>query len=127
MVSILSATAFCFFSQFVSAADIQRKPLQNAEIFPAEDSVVLVTELVLPPGASIPRHTHPGDEFLYVLEGGIVMTKSGDVISFKSGMSDHFPRGKVHGGFTVSGDQALKVLTTHIVDRGVPLVIPAPE
>ena len=89
--------------------------------------MVIVTELILPPGSSIPRHTHPGEEFLYVLEGGMVTTQSGGVISFESGMSDHFPRGEVHGGFTVSGDQPLKVITTHIVDRGVPLVIPASD
>ena len=89
--------------------------------------MVIVTELILPPGSSIPRHTHPGDEFLYILEGGTVTTKSGAVISFEPGMSDHFPRGQVHGGFTVSGDQALKVITTHIVERGAPLVIPVTD
>ena len=127
MVSMLSATTFFLLTQFVNAAEVQRNPLQNAEISPAEDSVVIVTELILPPGASIPRHTHPGDEFLYVLEGGTVTTQSGDNIRFESGASDHFPRGEVHGGFTVSGDQPLKVITTHIVDRGVPLVIPVSD
>ena len=127
VVAVFLATELLFWSQFVRAADIQRTPVLNAEIAPAENSVVIVTELVLPPGATIPRHTHPGDEFLYVLEGGMVTTKPGDVISFKSGTSDHFSRGEVHGGFTVSGDKSLKVITTHIVDRGVPLVIPVPD
>lgn len=126
-VLMFSVTAFLLSFQFASAAEIQRTPLIKAEISPAEDSVVIVTELVLPPGASVPRHTHPGDEFLYVLEGGMVTTKSGKIISFKSGVTDHFPRGEVHGGFTVSGVKPLKVITTHIVDRGVPLIIPTPD
>ena len=127
MALIMSTIICCLLSHTVSGADIQRKPLHAVEITPSEDTVVIVTELILPPGSSIPPHTHPGDEFLYVLEGGTVIMSSGAVINFEPGMSDHFPRGEIHGGFTVSGNQSLKVITTHIVDQGAPLIIPVSE
>jgi quercetin dioxygenase-like cupin family protein len=30
---------------------------------------VVISDVVIPPGAQVPRHYHPGEEFLYLIEG----------------------------------------------------------
>jgi quercetin dioxygenase-like cupin family protein len=38
---------------------------------------VLISDVVIPPGAMVPRHYHPGEEFVYVLEGSAVHVEEG--------------------------------------------------
>jgi quercetin dioxygenase-like cupin family protein len=109
---------------FASATDIVRKVLQKADLTGKPDTQVIVTHVDLMPGSSVPLHTHPGDEFLYILKGGTVAAPGKPPIRFKAGQTVHFPRGKVHGGFTVEGTEPLSVVTIHIVDKGVPVMVP---
>ena len=73
------------------------------------------------PGASMPRHSHHGDEFLYVIVGGTLQAPGGEPITLKAGDALHFPREVPHGGFTVVGEDTLEVVTVHVVDKGKPL------
>ena len=41
------------------------------------DLEVLISDVVIPPGATVPRHYHPGEEFIYVLEGSAVHVEEG--------------------------------------------------
>ena len=38
---------------------------------------VIVSDVVIPPGATVPAHYHPGEEFVYVLEGSAVHVEAG--------------------------------------------------
>ncbi len=104
---------------------MERTELRRTMLAGTENTEVVMARLVIQPGAFLPRHTHPGDEFVYVLDGGMIQPEGQDPTTFETGASLHFPRDVVHGGFTVVGDKAITVLTTHIVDAGVPMVIPA--
>ena len=108
-----------------ASGKIERKILKQSELAGKPDTLVIMAELLAHPGAVLPKHTHPGDEFLYVLKGGTTRSDDGKTQRLPSGASLHFPRGKVHGGFVVTGDNPIRVLTVHIVDKGKPLVIPA--
>ena len=104
---------------------VTRTVLKRVDLTGVEGLEVITTLIEAEPGASIPRHSHHGDEFLYVLEGGTTQAPGKDPVSFEAGQTVHFPRGVVHGGFTVIGDKAIKGLTVHIVDKGKSLVVPA--
>lgn len=38
---------------------------------------VIISDVVIPPGAAVPRHYHPGEEFVYVIEGSAVHIEAG--------------------------------------------------
>ena len=104
---------------------ITRTELSRTDVPGSATHEVIVAKLEIQPGGTVPRHTHHGDEHLIVFKGGPMKTASGKVIEFTDGMTVYFPEGKVHGGLTAAGDQAVVAYTTHIVEKGKPLNVPA--
>jgi quercetin dioxygenase-like cupin family protein len=102
---------------------IKRTPLQKVE-FP--DGYVTVTGLAeLPPGAAAGRHTHPGIETGYVLEGELNLEIDGQPAKLlKPGDSYQIPAGAVHDAKVHEGKH-LKVLGVYVVDKTKPLASPA--
>ena len=43
----------------------------------ADGLEVIISDVVIPPNATVPRHYHPGEEFLYVIEGSAVHVEEG--------------------------------------------------
>ena len=87
----------------------------------------VVTSLVeLRPGELPPRHIHHGVETVYVLQGASVEAPGQPPRLLATGSTVVALREVPHGGFTVVGDTALKLLTTHVVDKGKPLYDAAP-
>jgi quercetin dioxygenase-like cupin family protein len=112
-------------SNAVLAQDlVNREVLKQGDLTSNGDMQVIMASLELKPGAVIPRHTHNGDEYLYIISGGKVETPDKKEIEFKTGGSFHFPRDVPHAGFKVIGTETLKALTIHIVDKGKPLSVP---
>jgi len=103
---------------------LKRTELRRVDLTGTQGTEVITSILEAAPGAGIPRHTHHGDEFLYVLEGGTIEVPGKAPMHLKTGDTLHFPRGLAHGGFTVVGDAPIKALTIHVVDKGKPLMVP---
>jgi quercetin dioxygenase-like cupin family protein len=118
-VAALAGTAFA-----QQQGGIKRTPLQKVE-FP--EGYVTVSGLAeLPPGGSIGRHTHPGIETGYLLEGEAVMSIDGQADKhLKAGDSYAIPAGVVHDA-KVHGDKGAKVMAVWVVDKTKPLSTPAP-
>ena len=77
-------------------------------------------------GGTAGRHTHPGIETGYILEGEADLLIDGKPPQhLKAGDSYQIPAGAVHDA-KVSGDKALKVLGIYVVDKTKPLASPAP-
>jgi quercetin dioxygenase-like cupin family protein len=124
------ATLFGLWILFAPAAafadgEVKRTILKRVDLTGVAGLEVITTLIEAEPGAMIPRHSHHGDEFLYVLDGGMIQVPGKDPVAMEAGQTVHFPRGTVHGGFTVVGDAAIKGVTVHVVDKGKPLVVPA--
>ncbi len=102
---------------------IKRTPLQKVE-FP--DGYVTVTGIAeIPGGGSAGRHTHPGIETGYVLEGELNLEIDGQPAKLlKPGDSYQIPAGAVHDA-KVHGDKSMKVLGVYVVDKTKPLASPA--
>ncbi|GAB5456126.1 MAG: hypothetical protein Hens2KO_23550 [Henriciella sp.] len=51
--------------------------MMRAPITISEDLEVIISDVVIPAGATVPRHFHPGEEFVYVIEGSAVHVEEG--------------------------------------------------
>src|SRR6516225_11388740 len=85
------------------------------------DMEIVIRVLEVPPGSSIERHTHPGEEAVYVLDGATLQWPDGKEVSRPTGEAGINVRGVPHAGYKVVGDTPLKLLTVHIVDKGKPM------
>ena len=72
-----------------------------------------------------PRHTHHGEEVIYVLEGTLEYTLDGKPpVTLKAGDVLFIPNGAVHSAKNIGSVNAAE-LATYIVEKGKPLVTPA--
>ena len=105
-------------------SNIKRTPLQTVD-FPAGYNVVSAMAEIAA-GSCAGRHTHPGVESSYVMEGAFVLKIDGKPDqNLKAGDSFQVPPNAVHDGCTVGGQPA-KVVAYYIIEKGKPLASPAP-
>ena len=105
-------------------APIKRTPLQTVDVAGSPYQTVTGTAEIAP-NVNIGRHTHPGYETGYVLEGELTLLVEGKPpLALKPGDSYQIPLNAVHDAR--SGDKGAKVLAVYIVERGKPLASPAP-
>jgi len=102
----------------------KRTVLQQADIsVPGREAVTAVAEFQ--PGAAAGRHTHPGEEVGYVLEGQLLLEQDGKAaVTLRAGQTFLIPPGTVHNA-TNSGSATARVLATYLVEKGKPLATPA--
>lgn len=107
----------------LSIEGIDRLELRRDDLSQADGTEIIVARLRLRPGATMPRHTHHGDEIVYVIKGGTIEVPGPKQIKLNAGESLRNARGVPHGGFTVIGPEVIEVLTVHVVDKGRPLMV----
>ena len=97
--------------------------LQRADLSaPGREVVQAIAEI--PPGAAAGRHTHPGEEVGYVLEGTVLVEVDGKpAATLKAGQYFIIPAGTIHNA-TNNSKAGAKVLATYIVEKGKPVATP---
>jgi quercetin dioxygenase-like cupin family protein len=105
-------------------AGFKRTVLQQGDLsMPGREVVTAVAEFQ--GGATVGRHTHPGEEAGYVLEGSILLEQDGKpAVTLGAGKTFLIPAGTVHNATNQGSGQA-RVLATYIVEKGKPLATPA--
>jgi mannose-6-phosphate isomerase-like protein (cupin superfamily) len=92
---------------------------------PMPGYMTLNMEVEIEAGAVVPRHTHPGIESSYVLEGGFELPIQGQPTRMlKPGDGLQIPPETPHAGGK-PGDKKTRVAITYVVEKGKPLVSPA--
>lgn len=106
------------------APPIKRTPLQKFDVPDTKyETVIGIAEIA--PDVSVGRHTHPGPESGYLLEGSFTLLVEGQPPkALKAGDSYVVPAGAIHDAR--SGGQGAKVIATYVVEKGKPLASPAP-
>jgi quercetin dioxygenase-like cupin family protein len=97
--------------------DLQRHDLS----VPGREVVQTIVELG--PGVTSSRHTHPGEEIVYVLEGAPLeyQVEGKPSVTLKPGDVLFIPAGVVHAAKNV-GNRKGAELATYIVEKGKPLL-----
>jgi len=101
----------------------KRTVLQTVELSIAGREAV-TAKAELPAGVSSGRHTHPGEEIGYVLEGTLTIERDGQSKTVKAGEAFAIPAGQVHNAINAGTAQAT-IVSTYIVEKGKPLATPA--
>jgi quercetin dioxygenase-like cupin family protein len=118
----LTAVGFACIGAAV-AQGIKRTPLQKLDFPPGFNTVTAIAEV--PAGGAAGRHTHPGAETGYVLEGELELLIDGKPpLKVKAGESYQIPEGAVHDA--KAGEKPFRVLGVYVVKAGEPLAKPAP-
>jgi len=99
---------------------IKRTDLQRHDLSIPGREVVQV-RVDFDPGYVAPRHTHPGEEIIYVIEGSLEYEIAGKVARVKAGDVLFVPAGAVHTAKNVGGGNGAE-LATYVVEKGKPLI-----
>ena len=73
------------------------------------------------PGYVAPRHTHPGEEIIYVLEGTLEYEIDGRLVTVKPGDVLFVPAGTIHSAKNIGSGNGAE-LATYVVEKGKPLI-----
>ena len=103
------------------AQGIEREEIRRAAVPGSDTMEVVVYRLTVPVGATIPLHTHPGDEHTVVVTDARAEAPNGNIVEFAVGTPLYFPEGQVHGGLTNVGDAPMVAITTFVVRKDEPL------
>ncbi len=100
-------------------ADIKRTDLQRHDLSIPGREVVQV-RVDIPSGTAFPKHSHPGEEVVYMIEGELEYTLEGKPpVTLKAGEVLFIPAGTVHAVKNVGSGNGAE-LATYIVEKGKP-------
>jgi quercetin dioxygenase-like cupin family protein len=102
-------------------AGIKRTDLQRHDLS-APGWEAIQVRVDIEPGMAFPKHTHPGEEIIYVLKGSLEYEVEGKPpATLKAGDVLFIPAGTIHAAKNVGSDTASE-LATYVVEKGKPLV-----
>jgi quercetin dioxygenase-like cupin family protein len=113
--------------RFLSAQQqsIKRTELLKTVIEGMEGKEVIMYVAELAPGAAAGKHTHPGPEFAYILDGALTLEPEGQAPkTYKTGEVFHNAAKIVHDAKNASATAPSKVLVFLLAEKGQPLATP---
>jgi len=119
MIAVIAVGASALGAQPARPPGTARTNLQRHDLsIPGREVVQLRVDFA--PGASFPRHTHPGEEIIYVIEGSLEYEVAGKPVTVNAGGVLFVPAGTIHAARNVGTAPAAE-LGTYIVEKGKPL------
>ena len=104
----------------------EQKPFKRTVLLKTDLTKIAGTEAVVltvegAPGVVVKKHYHPGDEFIHVLEGSLILEVEGKApATVNAGGVHHIPAMAVHGAKNPSTTAPFKTLTFGVFDKGQP-------
>ena len=120
-VAVLSvASALALHVAQAQQAGTKRTDLQRHDLS-APGREVIQVRVDFDPGYASPRHTHPGEEIIYVLEGTLEYEIDGKPVRVKPGDVLFVPAGTPHLARNLGSTNGAE-LATYVVEKGKPLL-----
>ena len=109
-------------AQPAPTAGVSRTVIQTTDLDETHMTVLVVAEIA--PGAVVARHTHPGVESTFVVEGDFELSVQGQPAKrVRAGEGVQIPPYTPHS--LQNGDKPTKLAITYVVEKGKPLASPA--
>ena len=124
VVALIAGAGSALYVAPVRQPSITRTDLQRHDLsIPGREVVQVRVDIA--PGVLAPRHSHPGEEIVYALEGSLEYRLDGrPPVTLGPGEVLFIPAGAIHAVKNVGSDNGAE-LATYIVEKGKPLVVPA--
>ena len=121
MAVLVAGAVLSPFGAQAQQSGVTRTDLQRHDISaPGRETIQVRVDLA--PGVAFGKHTHPGEEVIYVLEGQLeYQVEDKPSVTLKAGDVLFIPAGTVHSARnpgSVKGSE----LATYIVEKGKPLL-----
>lgn len=101
---------------------VKRTNLQRRDLSVPGREVIQV-RVDIAPGVVFPRHSHPGEEIVYAIEGSLEYRLDGEApVTLKAGQVLFIPPGAVHAVKNVGRGNGAE-LATYLVEKGKPLLV----
>ena len=133
-ISVIGAIALGAFavSSLEAAAQSEYQPKVDSEMLfdgplaAMPGMQLVIKRFAVPPGFVGGKHFHPGQVFVYVLEGGITVEMGeGAPLTLKPGDLFQEPLGRVMRGRNLSADDWAKFVVFQIGEAGKPMMVKA--
>ena len=124
LLALIAGSGFALHAVAAPQPGITRTDLQRHDLGVPGREVVQV-RVDLAPGVAFGRHSHPGEEIVYVIEGALEYEVEGKpAVTLKAGEVLFIPAGAIHAARN-TGKVTGAELATYIVEKGKPLVVMA--
>src|SRR5438477_4038939 len=130
MKAFLQGTALALILAAASAVALypQNPGIQRTVVYKSDVSVpgreAVIARVEIAAGAAAGRHTHPGDEISYVVEGEAEIQIDGQPPrKVKAGDGFVIPAGSIHNARN-TGAGPFKLVGVYVVEKGKPLATP---
>lgn len=128
-INAFAATLLLLMSGMTPLQAFADEPLRRTDLIRSDLNVagheVVQVRVDLLPGVLAARHSHPGEEIAYVIEGTLEYKLDGrEPVTLSAGQSLFIPTGVVHSAENVGPGKASE-LATYIVRKGQALVVPS--
>jgi len=108
---------------FAQNAGVKRTVVKTQDVSGGHEAVIATVTIA--PGASARRHTHPGEEISYVIEGeGEILIEGQPPLQIKAGDGFVIPAGAIHDAHN-TGTAPIKLAAVYYIEKGKPLATPA--
>ncbi len=121
VAAVLAAAAFVPHASQAQLSSVKRTDLQRHDLsVPGREAVQVRVDIA--PGVAFPKHSHPGEEIVYVLEGTLeYQIEDQPPVTLKAGDVLFIPAGAAHSAKN-PGNVTGSELATYIVEKGKPLL-----
>ena len=124
LAALVLASGLALHAAQVQQAGIKRTDLLRQDLSVTGREIVQV-RVDFAPGVEFGKHSHPGEEIAYVLEGSLEYQVEGKPpVTLKVGEVLFIPAGTIHAAKNVGKGNGAE-LATYIVEKGKPLVVMA--
>ena len=122
----LAATSASALAQAAAPAATFKRLELVKQMFPPDKYMTWMYMVVVDPGGSVPRHTHPGIEMGVLIEGEATLSVEGQPdLAMKADSTYNVPPGVPHSAKN-PGTKPAKLIATFVVEKDKPLASPAP-
>ena len=122
LAALIVASGLALHAAQVQQAGIKRTDALRHDLGVPGREVVQV-RVDFAPGAAFARHSHPGEEIAYVLEGSLEYQFDGKApVTLKAGDALYIPAETIHSAKNAGSGNGAE-LATYIVEKGKPLVV----
>jgi quercetin dioxygenase-like cupin family protein len=122
VVALIVGSGLALHAATAQLAGTKRTDLQRHDLsVPGRE--VIQARVELDPGVTSPRHWHPGEEIIYVLEGSLEYQVEGKPsVTLKAGDVFFIPARAIHTAKNVGSGNGAE-LATYVVEKGQPLLV----